>query len=179
MLIDSERKTKATWHQKRINMRCSHRNTIFQNHALLAVRARFPRFEISSWESKPIKHRSKHEVDMGKHLGGCVFQYPSLCQLSTWSKRPNTNDILIVHAKNRLKWPPKRSPHCKKNGLKIIAKLILGIRSALLGSSLRRYEHQEADRAEIERTIFENRTKSASRDPPKMEPKSHKNQSQN
>ena len=41
--------------------------------------------------------------------------------------------------------------HIAKNGLKIIAKLILGIRSALLGSSLRRSDHQEADQAEIER----------------------------
>ena len=72
----------------------------------------------------------------------------------------------------------KTEPTLQKNGLKIIAKLVLGIRSALLGSSLRRSEHQEADQAEIERTIFENRTKSASRDPPKMEPKSHKNQCQ-
>ena len=64
----------------------------------------------------------------------------------------------------------KTEPTLQKNGLKIIAKLILGIRSALLGSSLRRSEHQEADQAEIERTILENRTKSASRDPPRWSP---------
>ena len=61
-------------------------------------------------------------------------------------------------------------PTLQKNGLKIIAKLILGIRSALLGSSLRRSEHQEAEQVEIERTILENRTKSASRDPPRWSP---------
>ena len=64
----------------------------------------------------------------------------------------------------------KTEPTLQKNGLKIIAELILGIRSALLGSSLRRAEHQEAEQVEIERTILEYRTKSASRDPPRWSP---------
>ena len=111
------------------------------------------------------------------HSGMC-FPVPVVVPIVDVMKKAEYKRCTYCTRQKSTQVAAKTEPTLQKNGLKIIAKLILGIRSALLGSSLRRSEHQEADQAEIERTIFENRTKSASRDPPKMEPKSHKNQCQ-
>ena len=111
------------------------------------------------------------------HSGMC-FPVPVVVPIVDVIKKAEYKRYTYCTRQKSTQVAAKTEPTLQKNGLKIIAKLILGIRSALLGSSLRRSDHQEADQAEIERTIFENRTKSASRDPPKMEPKSHKNQCQ-
>ena len=109
---------------------------------------------------------------------GDVFSSTRRCANCRRDQKGRIQTIYLLYTPKIDSSGRQNGAHIAKNGLKIIAKLILGIRSALLGSSLRRSEHQEADQAEIERTILENRTKSASRDPPKMEPKSHKNQCQ-
>ena len=103
------------------------------------------------------------------HSGIC-FPVPVVVPIVDVMKKAEYKRYTYCTRQKSTQVAAKTEPTLQKNGLKIIAKLILGIRSALLGSSLRRSEHQEADQAEIERTIFENRTKSASRDPPRWSP---------
>ena len=101
---------------------------------------------------------------------GDVFSSTRRCANCRRDQKGRIQTIYLLYTPKIDSSGRQNGAHIAKNGLKIIAKLILGIRSALLGSSLRRSEHQEADQAEIERTIFENRTKSASRDPPRWSP---------
>ena len=103
------------------------------------------------------------------HSGIC-FPVPVVVPIVDVIKKAEYKRCTYCTRQNSSQMAAKTEPTLQNNGLKIIAKLILGIRSALLGSSLRRSEHQEADQAEIERTILENRTKSASSDPPGWSP---------
>ena len=106
---------------------------------------------------------SRRPLPLG-HSGMC-FPVPVVVPIVDVMKKAEYKRCTYCTRQKSTQVAAKTEPTLQKNGLKIIAKLILGIRSALLGSSLRRSEHQEADQAEIERTILENRT----------EPNSHKN----
>ena len=68
--------------------------------------------------------------------------------------------------------PPKRSPNRLKNRSKIDAKSIVEVLLSVLENISWKVEHQEADRARLQREPFEKRTKNAASCPPKTDPKS-------